>query len=151
MLWAFGSVWGSRLELPAPLIATAAQLLAGGAVLMVIVPLRGEQLTEMPPIGAWLSLLYLIVMGSIVAYTAYIYLLRTVRPALATSYAYVNPAVAIVVGITLGNESITGPAWIALPLILVGVALVVTARQRSEVRRPSTTPSRLRITAEEAA
>lgn len=150
MLWAFGSVWGSRLELPAPLMATAAQLLAGGGVLMVLGPLRGERLTDMPPTGAWLSLLYLIVMGSIVAYTAYIYLLRTVRPALATSYAYVNPAVAIVVGITLGNEAIAGPAWIALPLILVGVALVVTARERSTVRRPPTTPSRLPITAEEA-
>lgn len=151
LLWAFGSVWGSRLELPAPLMATAAQLLAGGVVLMVLGPLRGERLTEMPPVGAWLALLYLIVMGSIVAYTAYVYLLRTVRPALATSYAYVNPAVAIIVGITLGNETITGPTWIALPLILVGVGLVVTARERSEARRPSTTPSRLPVTAEEGA
>ncbi|MFQ5554042.1 MAG: drug/metabolite exporter YedA [Acidimicrobiia bacterium] len=130
MLWAFGSVWGSRVELPSPLMAAAAQLLAAGLVLIVLGPLRGERVTEMPPPAAWLALLYLVVMGSIVAFTAYVYLLRTVRPALATSYAYVNPIVAVALGITLGNEVITGAIWIALPMILLGVGLVVTARRR---------------------
>lgn len=130
MLWAFGSVWGSRLELPRPAMATAAGLLAGGVVLSILGPLRGERIVEFPPVSAWLALSYLTVMGSIVAYSAYVYLLRTVRPALATSYAYVNPVVAIALGITLGGETLTGPAIVALPLILLGVALVAVAQRR---------------------
>ncbi|MFQ5967930.1 MAG: adenylate/guanylate cyclase domain-containing protein, partial [Acidimicrobiia bacterium] len=65
--------------------------------------------------------------GSIIAYTAYIYLLRTVRPALATSYAYANPLVAVLLGVTLGGEILTGPVFLALPLILLGVAIVALA------------------------
>ncbi len=141
MLWAFGSVWGSRIDLPAPMMATAAQLLVAGFALMVFGPLLGERLSEMPPTAAWLALLYLATMGSIVAYTAYVYLLRTVRPALATSYAYVNPVVAVILGLTLGDEIITGPAWIALPLILLGVALTVTARKRSATQPSPGGPS----------
>ena len=151
MLWAFGSVWGSRKEQSSSAMATAAQLLAGGSALMVLGPLRGERLTEMPPLPAWLALAYLTVMGSIVAYTAYVYLLKTVRPALATSYAYVNPVVAVALGLTLGGESITGPVWVALPLILVGVGLTVTARKRPERRRSPAVTARLPIIAEDAA
>jgi drug/metabolite transporter (DMT)-like permease len=74
-------------------------------------------------------------MGSLVAFTAYIYLLKTVRPALSTSYAYVNPIVAVALGVSLGAEILTGPVFIALPLILISVALVAT----TSVRPPSTT------------
>lgn len=148
LLWAFGSVWGSRLRLPRPAMATAAQLLMGGVVLLAAGPLRGERLHGVPSGSAWLALAYLTVFGSIIAYSAYVYLLRTVRPALATSYAYVNPVVAVVLGLTLGGETISGPAWIALPLILAGVGLVTWA-QRGAVRAAAR-PVRLRL-AEDAA
>ncbi|MFV1999631.1 MAG: drug/metabolite exporter YedA [Acidimicrobiia bacterium] len=124
VLWAFGSVWGKRLRLPSATMTAAAQLLAAGVVLLVLGPLRGERIDGTPGAGAWLALGYLIVFGSIVGYTAYVYLLKEVRPALATSYAYVNPVVAVVLGISLGGEILTGPAYVALPLILSGVALV---------------------------
>ncbi len=133
MLWAFGSVWAKRLDLPAPMMTAAAQLLVGGVVLLVVGPLRGERVVEMPSTDAWLALAYLTIMGSIVAFAAYVYLLDAVRPAIATSYAYVNPVVAVALGIGLGGETVTGAAWVALPLILVGVVLVVTARQRGAV------------------
>jgi drug/metabolite transporter (DMT)-like permease len=135
--WAIGSVWGSRLDLPRPAMATATQLLTGGAALLVLGPLRGERISEMPPVGAWLALGYLIVFGSIVAYTAYVYLLRTVRPALATSYAYVNPVVAVALGVTFGAEVLTGPAFVALPLILAGVGIVALAPLRARRDRKS--------------
>jgi drug/metabolite transporter (DMT)-like permease len=135
--WAIGSVWGSRLDLPRPAMATATQLLTGGAALLVLGPLLGERITEMPPVGAWIALGYLIVFGSIVAYTAYVYLLRTVRPALATSYAYVNPVVAVALGVTLGAEVLTGPAFVALPLILAGVGIVALAPLRARRDRKS--------------
>lgn len=131
ILWSIGSVWGSHLDLPRPAMATATQLLAGGAVLALLGALRGERITELPSAPAWLALGYLIVFGSIVAYTAYVFLLRTVRPALATSYAYANPVVAVALGVTLGAEVLTGPAFIALPLILAGVGLAALAPRRA--------------------
>lgn len=134
MLWSFGSVWGTRLDMAPGAMATASQLLAGGVALAVIGPLRGERLTAMPEASAWLALAYLTLLGSVVAYTAYQYLLHTVRPALATSYAYVNPVVAVVLGLTLGNETITGPALLALPVILAGVALVAMPPRRRPAR-----------------
>ncbi len=146
MFWAFGSVWGRRLDLPSVWMATAGQLLAGGVILLVLGPLRGERITEIPPLGAWLALGYLIIMGSLVAFTAYVYLLHNVSAPVATSYAYVNPVVAVVLGLTLGDEAITGPAFIALPLILVGLALVGLAQ-----RRPRTAAAETAIPVQDAA
>ncbi|MDJ0954269.1 MAG: drug/metabolite exporter YedA [Acidimicrobiia bacterium] len=149
MLWALGSVWGSRLDLPSPLMTAAAQLLVGGGVLMVAGLLRGERIDAVPPAEAWLALAYLTVMGSIVAFAAYVYLLEAVRPALATSYAYVNPVVAVALGVTLGAETVTGAAWLALPIILAGVALVVTPQRRT--REPEHVVIATRVAADEAA
>lgn len=125
ILWAIGSVWGAHLELPRPAMAAAMQLVVAGPALLLLGPIRGERISAVPSIGAWLALGYLIVFGSIIAYTAYVYLLGTVRPSLATSYAYANPIVAVVLGVTLGSEVLTGPALLALPLILAGVGLVL--------------------------
>jgi drug/metabolite transporter (DMT)-like permease len=145
-MWAFGSVWGSRLDLPAPMMTAAAQLLVGGVVLILLGPIRGEWINEAPSLGAWAALGYLSILGSIVAYAAYIYLLDSVRPALATSYAYVNPVVAVFLGLTIGGETVTGAAWIALPMVLIGVALVVTARQK----QPEAEACRARVAEERA-
>ncbi len=136
VLWAFGSVWGSRQDMPDGFMAPASQLLVAGVVMLIGAAIRGERITETPNATSWLALAYLILIGSMVAYTAYFYLLKTVRPALATSYAYVNPLVAVVLGLTLGAEIITGPVLIALPLILAGVGLVATARRNSAAARP---------------
>ena len=133
IFWAFGSIWGPRLDLPDGLMAPAAQLFSGGFLLLAIGLVRGERIVEAPPTSAWLALAYLIVFGSIIAYTSYFYLIRTVRPALALSYPYVNPMVAVALGVTLGGEVVTGPIFIALPLILVSVALVATARRPATV------------------
>lgn len=141
IIWAFGSVWGSRLDLPDSQDTTVIELLTAGLLLTGLGPLLGERIAEPPPAVAWAALVYLATMGSIVAFTAYIYLLKTVRPALATSYAYVNPVVAVVLGLTLGGEVMTGPVFIALPLILTGVGLVATANRRSRERTTSPLPT----------
>ena len=127
IFWSFGTVWGPRLDLPKGLVAPAGQLLSGGVVMVALGLLRGERIAETPPTSALIAMAYLILFGSIVAFTAYFFLIRHVRPGLATSYAYVNPVVAVVLGLTLGGEVITGPIFIALPLILIGVGLVATA------------------------
>ena len=135
IVWAFGSVWGARLDLPESSMTTAIELVTAGLVMTVVGPLIGERITAPPTTVAWVALLYLAIMGSLVAFTAYIYLLKTVRPALSTSYAYVNPIVAVALGVSLGAEILTGPVFIALPLILISVALVAT----TSVRPPSST------------
>jgi drug/metabolite transporter (DMT)-like permease len=136
-LWAFGSVVSSRLRMPQGLMASAAQMLTGGAVLIVAGLARGERIEEMPGLGPWLALAYLTVFGSLFAYTAYAYLLAHTRPAVATSYAYVNPAVAVALGVTLGEEVIGVWALVGLPIILLGVALVGLAQRRPRVVPPA--------------
>ncbi|MBT8246424.1 MAG: drug/metabolite exporter YedA [Acidimicrobiia bacterium] len=130
--WAFGSVWSQRIPLPTGAMATALEMTTGGVILLVVGFVRGERFDTFPALDGWLALLYLITLGSIVAFSAYMYLLNTVRPALATSYAYVNPVVAVLLGVTIGSEVLSGQAVIALPLILGGVALVAAARDRGE-------------------
>jgi len=136
MSWAFGSVWGSRRDLPDGPIGSAGQLLAGGAVLVALGLVRGERITTMPGAVPWVAFAYLVVFGSIVAYSAYVFLLGEVRPALATSYAYVNPVVAVLLGVTIGGEILTGPAFVALPLVIAGVALVGAGQRRAQPPAP---------------
>jgi drug/metabolite transporter (DMT)-like permease len=130
--WAFGSVRSPALDLPSNGMATASQMLAGSVLLGVAGLIAGESIAAPPSAKAWWALVYLIVMGSLVAYSAYVFLLHRVRPALATSYAYANPMVAVMLGITLGGETITGFAYAALPIILSGVALVVVAQRGTQ-------------------
>jgi drug/metabolite transporter (DMT)-like permease len=133
--WAFGSVWSQRITLPSGAMATALEMTTGGFILLAVGFVRGERFDGFPALDGWLALVYLITLGSIVAFSAYMYLLNTVRPALATSYAYVNPVVAVFLGVTLGSEVLSGQALIALPLILGGVALVAVAKDRGEARQ----------------
>lgn len=129
--WALGSVWSRHLALPRGLMASGAEMLAGGVLLLAVSQLFGEKLTVMPTEQAFWALGYLIVFGSLVAYSAYIYLLGRVRPAMATSYAYVNPMVAVGLGVAIGGENVTAVGLIAMIIILAAVGLVVMGRERA--------------------
>lgn len=130
-LWAFGSVWSRRQDMPAGPMNTAAQMLAASAALGLTGWASGEHLPAHPAWQATAALLYLTVFGSLVAFSAYLYLLGTVRPALATSYAYVNPAIAVLLGVALGGEHV-GPLDLAgMVVILIGVATVIVSRQKT--------------------
>lgn len=125
--WSFGSVWGKHLTQPKGLMAAAAQMLVGGSVLIVWSTLTGETWpTQISPksLGA---MLFLIVLGSLVAYSAYQWLLKNVRPLVASSNTFVNPIVAFAVGIWLANEKVAMNEYVALAVILIGVLLVLTA------------------------
>jgi len=126
--WAFGSVWSSRLSLPAGPMAGAAEMLVAGVVLLVVGYLSGERLTTMPSGKSIFALGYLIVFGSMLAISAYMYLLKKVRPAVATSYAYVNPVVAVLLGIGFGGEALAGREWLALAVIISAVVLVTLGK-----------------------
>jgi drug/metabolite transporter (DMT)-like permease len=128
--WAFGSVWSKHLPMPTGPMTSAVQLLAGGVLLMFMSGVSGERMAGPPTTSAVLSVIYLITFGSLIAFSAYGYLLRNTRPTLATSYAYVNPAVALGLGVWLGGEHITAFGVIAMLIILGGVALVAAARDK---------------------
>ncbi|HLH63803.1 MAG TPA: drug/metabolite exporter YedA [Ktedonobacteraceae bacterium] len=129
MSWAFGSIWSSRLPLPKGLMASAAQMLAGGLVLVILGLSLGERVTRVPAAGPIWAMLFLIFGGSLVAYSAYGYLLTHVRPVLATSYAYVNPAVAVGLGALFAGEKLTPVGFVAMLAILTGVCLLSLVRQ----------------------
>ena len=129
LCWAFGSVWSRHQDMPDPLMSTAAQMLTGGAVLVLVTLLLGESWPAAPTLRATAALAYLTVFGSLVAFTAYIYLLQHVRPALATSYAYVNPPIAVALGVWLLDERFSAWELAAMVVILAGVAIILAARR----------------------
>lgn len=128
--WAFGSILSQHLPSPKGLMASASQMLAGGVLLFIVGFASGEHITSMPGPGPWAAMAYLIIGGSLIAFSAYGYLLSHVRPALATSYAYVNPLVAVGLGVTLAGEQITTIGLLAMLTILSGVGLVSLGRDR---------------------
>lgn len=128
MSWAFGSVYGSRIELPVGMMAGAVEMLAAGIVLMSASLLTGERLTTMPDTSGFLAVAYLAVFGSIIAINAYMFLIRNVSPAVATSYAYVNPVVAVLLGTGFNGERLSGVEWLALVIIIAAVVLVTLGK-----------------------
>ncbi|TAM14750.1 MAG: drug/metabolite exporter YedA [Rhodanobacter sp.] len=128
--WAFGSVWSKRQDMPSGPMNTAAQMLCGSAALLVMGFGGGERLPAHPTAHATLALAYLVVFGSLIGFSAFLYVLKHARPVLATSYAYVNPPVAVLFGLLLAGEHV-GPFDLAgMAVILLGVAVITLARQK---------------------
>ncbi|MBS0194992.1 MAG: drug/metabolite exporter YedA [Proteobacteria bacterium] len=128
--WAWGSVWSRGRDLPSPFMSAAGQMLCGSAMMLATGLVTGERIHAMPSAAAFGALAYLTVFGSIVGFTAYIWLLDHVRPALATSYAYVNPPIAVLLGVAFAHERFGLHEAGAMAVILVGVALVILGRRK---------------------
>ncbi|MFZ3087219.1 MAG: EamA family transporter, partial [Methylotenera sp.] len=103
--------------------------------LLVASAVGGEAWPQTVSLKSWGALSFLVILGSIVAYSAYQYLLHTVRPLVASSNTFVNPIVAFAVGIWLADEQVTAMELIALAVILVGVFLVLSATQQSSNKK----------------
>ena len=130
--WAFGSVWSRRQDMPHPVMSTAAQMLCGSVVLALASWICGEHFVTTPSLDATLAVGYLVVAGSLLGFSAYIYLLHHVRPALATSYAYVNPPVAVLIGVLLGGESVRPLDIAGMVVILAGVIAITLAKSKRQ-------------------
>ncbi|WP_312227168.1 drug/metabolite exporter YedA [Pseudescherichia sp.] len=139
--WAFGSVLGSRIELPSGMMAGAIEMLAAGVVLLAASGIAGERLTAMPTFSGLLAVCYLAIFGSIIAINAYMFLIRNTSPAVATSYAYVNPVVAVLLGTGFAGESLSPIEWLALGIIILAVVLVTLGKYLLPAR-PAATPCR---------
>tara|TARA_B110000977_G_scaffold85351_1_gene113941 strand:+ start:346 stop:1224 length:879 start_codon:yes stop_codon:yes gene_type:complete len=131
--WSFGSIWGKHLPMPEGLMGAACQMIAGGIALMIASTYFNESWPENISAKSWGAMLFLIVLGSIVAYSAFQYLLKAVRPLIASSNTFVNPIVAFAVGIWFANEHVTQNEVIALAVILLGVALILTSKNADEL------------------
>jgi len=133
--WSVATILTRRLSLPASKpMSAAAQMLAGGAQLFVLAALSGEFADFHPQVvsaKAWLALLYLIVAGSIVGFTAYVWLLHHESPTKVGTYAYVNPVVAVALGYFVGGEAV-GPRTLAGALLVLVSVITITTTPKPE-------------------
>ncbi|HZY32883.1 MAG TPA: drug/metabolite exporter YedA [Rhodanobacter sp.] len=137
--WSFGSIWSRGRDLPSPFMGAAGQMLLGGVMMLVAGFAIGERVHDWPTLKGMLSVGYLVSFGSIIGFSAYIWLLHHVRPALAGSYAYVNPAIAVALGAWLANEQFSGSEFVAMGVILLGVVAITLAKAmpaKSRVAEP---------------
>lgn len=146
LAWSLGSYASRRLALPPPAMASAAQWLLGGLLGLVVAALWEPgartvawQQVSLASVLAWL---YLVVMGTMVTLNAYLWLLKNTTAALAGSYSFVNPVVALCVGVWLGGERLTGWVFVAMPVIGLALALILYGRDIARLagtlmRRPA--------------
>lgn len=133
--WAVGSVITSQLDLPASSVLTAgAEMLCGGTVLLLVGAVTGEwHAIPVPTPAAFVAMAYLILVGSIVAFNAYTWLLGRTSATRLSSFTYVNPVVALALGYEFGGEHLSPNALVASLLVLVSVVLVQWAKPRRSV------------------
>jgi len=137
MSWSVSSALTRKLPLPASkVMSSGAQMLAGGVFLAIMAAALGEFRKFRPgtiSLGVWLSLLYLIVAGSIVAFTAYVWLIHHESPTKVGTYAYVNPVVAVLVGYFLGGEALGLRTILGTTFVLISVVVITTTRAKKPV------------------
>jgi drug/metabolite transporter (DMT)-like permease len=134
--WSFGSVWSRGRDLPSPFMGAAAQMLCGGVLMLIAGFASGERMHELPTAKSTFAVAYLIGFGSIVAFSAYIWLLHNVRTSLAGSYAYVNPMIAVVLGAWLAAERFTVSDLGAMAVILSGVVAITLGKAKKKKPEP---------------
>jgi drug/metabolite transporter (DMT)-like permease len=151
--WALGSIFNRHARKPgSPWLAIAMQMIAGGGLMLLLSLLRGEtsafSFSRLTMLSAW-AWLYLTLVGSLIGFTAYIWLLQVSTPARVSTYAYVNPLIAVVLGCTIGREPFSRELLAAGALIILAIALIVSsgagkprsiAAKTEATRAPSETP-----------
>ncbi|HEV7896995.1 MAG TPA: EamA family transporter [Planosporangium sp.] len=147
--WSLGSFLSRPLPLPPdPFVASVYEMIAGAVVLGLGGMVAGERLPVHVSTRSWLALGYLVVAGSVIAFTAYVWLLGNAPISLVSTYAYVNPAVAVALGALVVHEPITPAVLLSGLVIVVGVVLVVSTERRRKAS-PSSAPSTASSTASE--
>lgn len=142
--WSVGSFLSSRIALPHdPIVSTVYQLLTGGLLLLAVAGATGEWRFDVSSFstGSVISLLYLISAGSLLAYTAYTWLLQHAPISRVSTYAYVNPVVAVALGFVILNEPITLSAAFGAVLIVASVAFAIWAENRAHERGLTSSPN----------
>lgn len=133
LIWSIGSLYSrTALSSPSLIMAAGQQMICGGGLLFAVGLLSGEparfDLARVSPLSIW-AFVYLVVIGALIGYTAYFWLLRHCDPAKVTTYAYVNPVVAVLLGTLFAHEPLSLRTVLGAALIVGSVALVITAQQ----------------------
>lgn len=132
LCWSLGSYASRKLDQPPPAMAAGAQWLVGGVlgltVSVLLEPHARDFDWQQVSTASWLAWLYLLVMGTLITLNAYLWLLKNTSAALAGSYSFVNPVVALWVGVAIGGELLTGWVFAAMPLILLALLFILYGR-----------------------
>jgi len=137
--WAIGSFWSRDADMPeSGLLTTGMEMLGGGLLLFLVGVVAGE--LRGFDVGAvstasWVGWIYLIVFGSLIGFTSYIWLLDKVSPAHLGTYAYVNPVVAVILGWAIAGERLSVRTGVAAVIVICAVALITTARSATTAHR----------------
>jgi drug/metabolite transporter (DMT)-like permease len=138
--WSLAAVLTRKMTLPeSKVMSSGAQMLAGGILLTLTAAMLGETRgfdVRAVSVGAWLALAYLIVAGSIIAFTAYVWLIHHESPTKVGTYAYVNPVVAVLLGYFLGGEALGARTVLGTLLVLVSVIVITTTPKRGVNPKP---------------
>jgi drug/metabolite transporter (DMT)-like permease len=145
IFWTLGTLYSRRQidNNASPVGNIAIQHVAGAVGCLLVATIRGEWAGFNPahiPTAAWLGLVYLIVMGSIVGFSAFMYLVKRQPPAVVSTHTYVNPVVAVIAGSIMAGEQIGGPQLLALGMVLLGVLLVQAPKLNLFSRQPRPRP-----------
>ena len=134
--WAIGSLYGSRAESARPnTLAAGMQMLSGGVIMLIVSLVIGEWSTfqfSAVSTASQIALAYLIAFGALIAYTAYNWLLQNASPSAVSTYAYINPAIAVILGWSIAGESLTGQMLLGAAVIVASVALITTSNRTKE-------------------
>jgi drug/metabolite transporter (DMT)-like permease len=133
--WAAGSLYGLRAVSPkSALLAAGMQMLSGGLLMILVGTIIGEwqsfRISDVST-NSWIALGYLTVFGSLIGFTAYSWLLKNVEPSLASTYAYVNPVIAVILGWAIAGESLTGQMLVGAGII-IGSVVLITSQQKEK-------------------
>lgn len=144
VFWSLGSIYGRRVRQPAtPLLASSIQMVAGGAVLSLLATLQGEWgRLDLSAVSArsWIAFAYLTVIGSLVGFSTYVWLMKHSTPARVSTYAYVNPVVAVILGALILDEPVSSRTAVAAALIVIAVVIITTQKRTpAPVPAPVTT------------
>lgn len=137
--WATGSIYGVRAPVPkSPILAPGMQMISGGSMLLLAGTLRGEwtnfQISAVS-LHSWLGLSYLLIFGSLIAFTAYSWLLKNAQPAMVATYAYINPVIAVLLGWAIAGESLTSQMFIGAGVIVGSVVLITSQNSGKAVKK----------------
>lgn len=141
-LWALGSLYSTKSKLPVSVLASSGMIMITGGLMLITISVslgeyRGLELSDI----SWqssIALVYLILIVTVVGFTDFYWLLRVTSPSLANTFAYVSPVIAVILGWLLLHETITSTTVIAMIVILMGVALMVTTPRKRKKSIKST-------------
>ncbi|HEX6246295.1 MAG TPA: EamA family transporter [Nocardioidaceae bacterium] len=137
--WALGSFVQPRLVLPRDVFVTAVyEMVCGGLIMVTVGFVAGERFTGDYSTRTWLALAYLVVFGSMLAFTSYVWLLAHAPISLVATYAYVNPVVAVFLGWLILDEAVTAPVVVGGGIVVLAVAIVITAERPRRKPLPET-------------